>query len=78
MIIEAIAPSTNQQQQTAIAPNLNQTAIASNIPTSTRQAIAPQQTNNVKIAISINCDVKISHHYSLVIVLDDLKTLSIP
>jgi hypothetical protein len=38
----------NQQHQTSIASNLNQKAIASNIHTSTTQAIAPQQTNNVK------------------------------
>jgi len=35
--------STNQQHQTAIAPNLSQKVIASNIHTSTTQPIAPQQ-----------------------------------
>ncbi|MFO0047624.1 MAG: hypothetical protein ACK54E_03780 [Pseudanabaena sp.] len=35
--------STNQQHQTAIAPNLNHKAIAQNIHTCTTQAIAPQQ-----------------------------------
>ncbi|OYQ62335.1 hypothetical protein B9G53_22680 [Pseudanabaena sp. SR411] len=55
--------STNQQHQTAIAPNLNQTAIASIIPTFTTQAIAPQQANNIKTAITSNLNQKQNFFY---------------